>query len=73
MHNVYQQFRQLLPDAPLQAGTVTEVAVGVITVQLPGGGVLKARGTANLGQKVFVRDGVVEAVAPSLPLELIEV
>lgn len=73
MNNVYRQFRQLLPDAPLQAGTVTEVAVGVVTVQLPGGGVLKARGTATLGQKVFVRDGVVEAVAPSLPLELIEV
>lgn len=73
MHNVYEQFRQLLPDAPLQAGTVTEVAVGVVTVQLPGGGVLKARGTATVGQKVFVRDGVVEAVAPSLPLELIEV
>lgn len=73
MHNVYEQFRQLLPDAPLQAGTVTEVAVGVVNVQLPGGGVVKARGTATLGQKVFVRGGVVESVAPSLSLELIEV
>ena len=73
MHNVYEQFRQLLPDSPLQAGTVTEVATGVVTVQLPGGGVVKARGTAGLGQKVFVRDGTVEAVAPSLPLELIEI
>lgn len=73
MHNVYEQFRRLLPDAPLQAGTVTEVATGVVTVQLPGGGVVKARGTAALGQKVFVRDGAVEAVAPSLPLELIEI
>jgi len=73
MHNVYEQFRQLLPDAPLQAGTVTDVAVGVVTVQLPGGGVVKARGAAALGQKVFVRDGTVEAVAPSLPLELIEI
>ena len=25
MHNLYQQFRQLLPGAPLQAGTVIEV------------------------------------------------
>lgn len=73
MHNVYEQFRQLLPDAPLQAGTVTDVAVGVVTVQLPGGGVVKARGAAGVGQKVFVRDGAVEAVAPSLPLELIEI
>ena len=73
MHNVYEQFRQLLPDAPLQAGTVTEVGAGVVIVQLPGGGVVKARGAAALGQKVFVRDGTVEAVAPSLPLELIEI
>lgn len=73
MHNIYEQFRLLLPNAPLQAGTVTEVGLGVVTVQLPGGGVVKARGTAGLGQKVFVRDGTVEAIAPSLPLELIEI
>ena len=73
MHNIYEQFRLLLPNAPLQAGTVTEVGPGVVTVQLPGGGVVKARGAAGLGQKVFVRDATVEAVAPSLPLELIEI
>jgi len=73
MHNVYEQFRQLLPDPPLQAGTVTEVGPGVVTVQLPGGGLVRARGSAELGQKVFVRDGTVEAVAPSLTLELIEI
>ena len=38
MHNLYQQFRQLLPDAPLQAGTVLEVGSGVALVVLPGGG-----------------------------------
>ena len=63
MHNVYEQFRQLLSNPPLQAGTVTEIGAGVV----------KARGAAGLGQKVFVRDGTVEAVAPSLPLELIEI
>ena len=73
MFNVYQQFRALLPDPPLQAGTVTEVAAGVVTVQLPGGGLLRARGSAEVGQQVFVRDDLVEAVAPNLPLEVIEV
>lgn len=73
MHNVYERFRQLLPDPPLQVGTVTEVGAGVVTVQLPGGGLVKARGSAEVGQKVFVRDGVVEAVAPALALEVIEV
>jgi len=73
VHNLYEQFRQLLPDPPLQAGVVAEVGSGVVTVQLPGGGVIRARGTAEVGQRVFVRDDVVEAVAPSLTLEIIEI
>ncbi|RYU57043.1 hypothetical protein EWI61_13765 [Methylolobus aquaticus] len=73
MGNLYQQFRALLPEAPLQAGAVIEVGAGVVTVQLPGGGRLKARGSAEAGQTVFVRDGVVESVAPSLPVVLIEI
>ena len=64
MHNVYQQFRQLLPDPPLQAGTVMVVGAGVVTVQLPGGGILIARGDAQVGQTVFVRDDVIEGVDP---------
>jgi len=73
MHNLYEQFRQLMPEPPLQAGTVVGVGSGVVTVALPGGGLLKARGTANVGQKVFVRDDAVEGIAPSLTLEIIEI
>ena len=73
MHNLYQQFRSLLPDSPLQVGTVIATNGGVATVQMPGGGLLKARGTAIVGQKVFVRDGVIEAIAPNLILEVIEI
>jgi hypothetical protein len=46
MHNLYEQFRQLIPDPPLQAGTVIDVGSGVVTVALPGGGRIKARGSA---------------------------
>jgi hypothetical protein len=73
MHNVYAEFRQLLPDAPLQVGTVISVGGGVVLVQLPGGGMLRARGSATMDQKVFVRDEAVEGIAPSLTLELIEI
>jgi hypothetical protein len=73
MHNLYQQFRQLLPDAPLQAGTVLEVGSGVALVVLPGGGLIRARGDAAIGQTVFVRDEVIEGIAPSLPLKVIEI
>jgi hypothetical protein len=44
MHNVYEQFKQLLSDPPLQVGTVSEIGTGVVTVQLPGGGTVKGRG-----------------------------
>ena len=75
MHNVYEQFLQLLPDAPLQVGVVTEVGAGVVTVQLPGGGTVRARGGSSdlVGQSVFVRNDVIEGLAPNLPLEIIEI
>ena len=73
MHNLYEQFRQLIPDPPLQAGTVVGVGSGVVTVTLPGGGLIRARGSAAIGQNVFVRDDAVEGVAPALMLELIEI
>ena len=73
MHNLYEQFRRLVPDPPLQAGTVVDVGSGVVTVALPGGGLIRARGDAAVGQKVFVRDDAIEGVAPSLTLEIIEI
>ena len=73
MHNLYEQFLQLIPDPPLQAGTVIGVGSGVVTVALPGGGLIRARGNAAVGQKVFVRDDVIEGSAPSLTLEIIEI
>ena len=73
MRNLYSEFRALIPEAPLQVGTVTQVTGGIVTLQLPGGGFLKARGTVAVGQKVFVRDAVIEAIAPNLTLELIEI
>jgi len=73
MRNLYEQFRQLIPEPPLQAGTVIDVGSGVVAVALPGGGLIRARGNAAIGQKVFVRDDVVEGIAPSLTLEIIEI
>lgn len=73
MRNVYQTFLDLLPARPLQVGTVTQVAGDLATVQLPGGGIVQARGQASAGQRVFVRDGVIEGAAPDLPIEVIEI
>lgn len=71
--NPYKQLLDLLPERPLQIGTVTAIADGVATVALLGGGTLRARGAASVTDRVFVRDGAIEGPAPSLPMEAIEV
>lgn len=64
--NLFKQFLDLLPPRPLEVGTVHSIHNGIATVQLPGGGVLQARGEAAQGQRVFVRDGLIEGPAPEL-------
>ncbi|WP_326999166.1 hypothetical protein [Comamonas testosteroni] len=66
MSNLYKQFIALQSPKPLEVGTVAFVVNGVATVDLPGGGRLQARGPAQAGQRVFVRDGAIEGEAPSL-------
>lgn len=66
MRNLYREFMDLMPARPLEVGEVTAVDAGMTTVTLPGGGVLQARGEVVLGQRVFVRDGVIEGQAPML-------
>ena len=73
MTNIYRAFLNLLPARPLQVGTVLSIAGAVAAVELPGGGRLQVRGQATVGQRVFVRDGVIEGAAPDLPIEVIEI
>ncbi len=74
MPNIWKQFTNLLPDAPLLIGTVaTRNSDGTLTVSLAGGGLLKATGNASDGERVFVRNGLVEGTAPDLPVVDIEI
>ena len=66
MPNIYRQFMDLQSPKTLEVGTVAFVVNGVATVDLPGGGRLQARGDTQVGQRVFVRDGVIEGEAPNL-------
>lgn len=72
--NVYRALLQLLPQDPLRVGTVTAVhaADGTVTVQLPGGGTERVRGTATLDDRVFIRLGAVDGPAPELTVITIE-
>lgn len=73
MANIYKAFLDLIPDDPRQLGTVTVVAGESATIELPGGGIVRALGAATVGQQVFVRGGVIESQAPALPIVVIEV
>lgn len=73
MANLYAEFRRLIPDAPLLVGTVVATFAGGVTVALQGGGTLRVRGNAAVDDRVFVRDGVIESLAPDLTLVEIEV
>lgn len=71
--NLFAAFRRLTAGAPLQVGDVVAGTAPSWVVELPGGGQLVARGDAAIGQRVFVRGGLIEGEAPSLPLVLVEV
>lgn len=73
MPNLYKSLRALFPDPPLQVGEVVDYGNGEALVQLPGGGNITARGQAMIGDRVFVRDGVIEGQAPTLTIELIDI
>ena len=66
MANLFTQFLALLPKESLEVGTVIAATATGATVQLMGGGIVQARGEATLGQRVFVRDGLIEGPAPEL-------
>lgn len=71
--NPYTRLISLLPKRPLLVGVVLEVGNGVARIEMPGGGVELARGSATVGQRVYFRDGSIEGTAPTLPIEVIEV
>lgn len=73
MINFYKQWLDLLPSDPLQVGTVTAVNGEFCAVELPGGGVIQARGAAAVSDRVFVQGGVIESVAQALPVVNIEI
>lgn len=65
--NPFALFKELIASPRLQVGTVLSVNDGTAEVELPGGGVINARGSATVGTSVFVRNGVIEGQAPNLP------
>lgn len=68
MSNPFIQLKALFAPARVQVGEVSAYADGVATVDLPGGGQLRARGQSSVGTQVFVQAGVIQGPAPALPV-----
>lgn len=64
--NPYTRFLALLPPKTQMVGTVSDVDGSLAIVTLDGGGQLQARGQVTVGDRVFVRDGLIEGEAPAL-------
>lgn len=64
--NPFKRLFGLVAGSPLDAGEVVAVNADGVTVQLVGGGLVHARGTASVGEHVYVRGGAVEGPAPAL-------
>ncbi len=55
-------------EPPLRVAEVlTDHGDETVTVSYPGGGTERIRGTANVGQKVWARAGLMEGLAPDMP------
>lgn len=65
--NLYKRLRNIIPEPRLLAGTVISTGEGTARIQLPDGSIVQARGEAVIEQNVYLRDGVIEGVAPALP------
>lgn len=67
MTNVFREFLALLPKQSLDVGTVVAKTATGAAVHLYGGNVVYVRGQADtVGQRVFVRAGLIEGPAPAL-------
>lgn len=71
--NPYRRLQDLVGGPPLQVGTVLSVTAGLATIELPDGGRVQARGDATVAATVFVRGEVIEGIAPSLPVDVVEI
>ena len=71
--NLWRRLKQLLPEPPLLIGTIESTSDFGARVEYPDGSFSTVRGTGTVGQKVFVRNGMIEGPAPSLTVVLIEI
>ena len=65
-YNPWARFSALTAGPPLLVGTVIATSATSATVQMIGGGIMTAKGTASVTDTVYIRGGIIEGTAPSL-------
>lgn len=73
--NLYRRLLEILPQPALLIGEVLGVySDNTSAVQFPDGSQQRVRGTSvAVGQPAFVRDGVIEGLAPAYSAVVIEI
>jgi hypothetical protein len=73
--NLYRALQQLLPQPALLIADVLEVhSDNTSTVEFPDGSQQRVRGaTVAVGQPAFVRNGIIEGLAPARIATVIEI
>ena len=64
--NPWSRLQALSPSPPLLVGQVVSVGGDQATIRLTGGGIITARGIAAVNDWVYVRNGIMEGLAPAL-------
>lgn len=75
MSNLFRRLRELLPEPAVQIATVLSVnADNTSTVEFPDGSRITVRGTSvAIGSPAFIRNGIVEGLAPAREAVVIEI
>jgi len=68
MANPLKALQTLFAGPPLQVGDVSAITAAGVSITLPDDAQIIARGAATVGQRVFVRGGLIEGEAPDLPI-----
>jgi UDP-3-O-[3-hydroxymyristoyl] glucosamine N-acyltransferase len=66
MSNPYRRLIALIPGQPEDAGEVIATDAAGCTVQLPTGALVRVRGSATIGDHVYIRAGAIIGPAPAL-------
>lgn len=72
--NLWSRFHAAAGGASYQwVGDCTAAAFGTCTIQLPGGAEIQVQGAGTVGNRYFVKDGILGAEAPALATLEIEI